>query len=84
MPNILYHCAMLLNTDKFLELRKKANLSREHLAVRIGVSSGVVQNVETDNTHNPTLIIIAKYIEYFNVKFEELVTTTGTKFGDAF
>lgn len=74
----------MLIIGNFIKLRKKESISREHLAVRMNLSSSAIQNVETDKDHNPSNRVIAKYIKYFGVDYKKLVDLTDVMLGDAY
>lgn len=49
------------------ELRIKAGLTQEELAKRAGISVKYLQNLESDNPKNPTLITLSKLAKGLNV-----------------
>ncbi len=73
----------IIITNKFSTLREKEKINREHLAVRLGISSSAVQDLETCSNHNPHISLILKYMKYFKVGLKDLVRIDNIELGDA-
>ncbi|KKL81979.1 hypothetical protein LCGC14_1989360 [marine sediment metagenome] len=72
----------MIYSEKFLSLRTGSKMNREHLAVRIGLSTGAIQDLETCPGHNPHISLILKYMKYFKVKLGDLVKIEDIELGD--
>lgn len=73
----------MIISSKFLSLRVKENLNREHLAARLNVSASAIQDLETCPNHNPHINMLLKYRKYFKVELKELVKMDDVDLGDA-
>lgn len=58
---------------KLREYRKSHGLTMAQLAKEIGVSSGMISDIENGKSKNPTIWTILKLADYFNIPIEDLI-----------
>lgn len=58
---------------KLREFRKSHGLKMAQLAKEIGVSSGMISDIENGKSKNPTIWTVLKLADYFEVPIEELI-----------
>jgi len=58
---------------KLREFRKSRGLTMAQLAKEIGVSSGMISDIENGRSKNPTIWTVLKIADYFNVPIERLI-----------
>lgn len=62
--------------ERLKEARKSFNISQDNLADKIGVSRGVITNIEHEKTE-PTLLVVNAICDVLNVSKEWLLNGTG-------
>lgn len=58
---------------KLREYRKSHGLTMAQLAKEIGVSSGMISDIENGKSKNTTIWTILKLADYFNIPIEDLI-----------
>lgn len=61
---------------KLFQLRQSKNISRQQLAIQIGLSVNSIMAIENGSSL-PTLITLKKYLIYFDYTLEEFFKSIG-------
>lgn len=76
-PRIIERCVIIMSLgDKLLDLRKKAGLSQEDVADKLGVSRQTVSKWEMDQTI-PELIKVKLLSQLYNVSYDYLINESN-------
>lgn len=61
---------------KLFQLRQSKNISRQQLAIQIGLSVNSIMAIENGSSL-PTIITLKNYLSYFNYTLEEFFKSIG-------
>ncbi|WP_372486738.1 helix-turn-helix domain-containing protein [Macrococcus epidermidis] len=61
---------------KLFQLRQSKNISRQQLAIQIGLSVNSIMAIENGNSL-PTIITLKKYLYYFDYTLEDFFKSIG-------
>jgi transcriptional regulator with XRE-family HTH domain len=67
---------MSMLSKKIKHLRKERGYTQKSLAFIVGTSQSLINNIENKRNYNPTLLILIRIAEAFNVTVSELLSNT--------